>query len=288
MRSIEIPDRYDFVASVATTGVGRMVGDAWVWTSASPSGPGTIEATCHGTHIDAHAWGPGAEDLLDRLPMLVGLETPAWEPVSGPLRELWKRTPGLRIAATGAMHDTVGRTVFGQKVTTREAKASLRGVISAFGIPGQCIRHSDVGGYPEPSSLADLLPEDLHQFGLERRRASIVIEVARRAQRIEEARSMEPQEALARLQAVQGVGPWTAGFAMGAGYGWSDAVPTGDFHLPNTVSFALAGEARGDDERMLELLEPYRPFRWHAIQIIKRSGIRAPRYGPKTATRTHL
>ncbi|MEZ5297750.1 MAG: hypothetical protein R2697_16170 [Ilumatobacteraceae bacterium] len=36
-----------------------------------------------------------------------------------------------------------------------------------------------------------------------------------------------------------------------------DAVIVGDYHFPNTVAWALAGEARGDDDRMLALLEPY-------------------------------
>ena len=35
-----------------------------------------------------------------------------------------------------------------------------------------------------------------------------------------------------------------------------DAVSVGDYHLPNQVAWALAGEPRGDDARMLELLEP--------------------------------
>ena len=59
----------------------------------------------------------------------------------------------------------------------------------------------------------------------------------------------------------------------------------GDFHLPNLVAFALAGEPRGDDERMLELLEPYRGQRARVIRLLELSGIRAPRYGPRLTPR---
>jgi 3-methyladenine DNA glycosylase/8-oxoguanine DNA glycosylase len=69
---------------------------------------------------------------------------------------------------------------------------------------------------------------------------------------------------------------------MGAAWGDRDAVPTGDFHLPNTVAWALAGEPRADDDRMKELLEPYRPQRRRALLLLKTSGIKAPRYGPRT------
>ena len=52
------------------------------------------------------------------------------------------------------------------------------------------------------------------------------------------------------------------------------------------VSWALAGEPRGSDERMLELLEPYRGQRGRAIRLLETSGIAAPRYGPRLTPRS--
>ena len=97
---------------------------------------------------------------------------------------------------------------------------------------------------------------------------------------------MNREDAFARLTAVRGVGAWTAGHVMGIAWGDSDAVPVGDFHLPNTVAFALAGEPRADDNRMLELLEPYRGHRRRVILLLKGAGIRAPKYGPRYALRS--
>ena len=59
----------------------------------------------------------------------------------------------------------------------------------------------------------------------------------------------------------------------------------GDAHLPNLVAWALAGEPRGTDERMLELLEPYRGQRGRVLRLLELCGIRAPRYGPRVAPR---
>jgi hypothetical protein len=39
-------------------------------------------------------------------------------------------------------------------------------------------------------------------------------------------------------------------------------------HLPHLVSSALAGERRGSDERMLELLEPYRGHRARVVRLL--------------------
>ena len=60
-----------------------------------------------------------------------------------------------------------------------------------------------------------------------------------------------------------------------------DAVAVGDFHLKNVVSYALAGEPRGTDERMLELLAPYAGQRGRVVQLLLRDGHRAPSFGPR-------
>ena len=51
-----------------------------------------------------------------------------------------------------------------------------------------------------------------------------------------------------------------------------DAVSVGDFHMPHAVAWFLAGEPRATDERMLDLLEPYRGQRARAMRLITYSG----------------
>ena len=56
-------------------------------------------------------------------------------------------------------------------------------------------------------------------------------------------------------------------------------MPVGDYHLPNTVAWALAGEARADDDRMLELLAPFAGQRGRVVRLLKAGGISAPKFG---------
>jgi 3-methyladenine DNA glycosylase/8-oxoguanine DNA glycosylase len=63
-------------------------------------------------------------------------------------------------------------------------------------------------------------------------------------------------------------------------HGDPDAVPLGDYHIPNLVAYALAGEPRATDQRMLELLEPYIGQRGRVIRVLMAGGRGAPRFGP--------
>jgi len=126
----------------------------------------------------------------------------------------------------------------------------------------------------------------LHPAGLEQRRAVTIRRASLRAAWLEAASILAPADALARLQGIAGVGPWTAAEVARSAFGDADVVSVGDFHLPNLVSWALAGEARGDDARMLELLEPWRGHRGRVVRLLELSGIRPPKYGPRMPIRS--
>ncbi len=88
-------------------------------------------------------------------------------------------------------------------------------------------------------------------------------------------------DAYARLRALPLVGPWTAAEVGLRALGDPDAVSVGDFHLCHAVCWALAGEPRGTDERMLDLLAPYTGQRARVIRLIETAGIHAP--APRSA-----
>jgi 3-methyladenine DNA glycosylase/8-oxoguanine DNA glycosylase len=138
---------------------------------------------------------------------------------------------------------------------------------------------------PPAAVLAETPYWRFHAFGVERRRAEVVVRAARSARRLEETIDMDLPSALSRLQAFQGVGPWTAAKVALVALGDADAVPVGDYHLPHMVGFAFEGTARSSDERMLQLLEPYRGHRARVLRLLMLAHITAPRFGPKMPLR---
>jgi 3-methyladenine DNA glycosylase/8-oxoguanine DNA glycosylase len=121
-----------------------------------------------------------------------------------------------------------------------------------------------------------------HPFGLERRRADVIRRAGGIGTRLE---SRAPAEAYRLLASVPGIGPWTIAEVGRVAFGNPDAVSVGDYHVPNLVAWALAGEPRADDARMLELLEPYRGQRGRVQLLLEASGMLPPRYGPRMASR---
>ncbi len=175
-------------------------------------------------------------------------------------------------------------SVIEQKVAGAEAWASWESLVRAQREPAP--GHSGLLLPPSPERMAETPYWDFHRFGIERRRAETIVRACGRAARLEEAAGMPFPEARRRLTAIEGVGVWTAAEVARTALGDPDAVSVGDFHTKHVVAWALAREPHGTDERMLELLEPYRGQRGRAVRLLEAGGIRPPRYGPRQRLRS--
>ncbi len=256
--------------------------ETW-WSTRTPDGTGTLHLTrSSDTSMDAEAWGEGAEWLLDQAPRLLGNDDDltGFEP-EGVVRDLWRAKP-FKLGRTDRPWDAIVDGIFGQKVQVTKAVASRRALARAFGDPAPGPRTGWV--LPGPETVAALGYADFHPLGVERKRAEILIRVAKEMRRLPNLTDRAPADVEKRLEHIRGIGPWTSAMVTASAMGHPDAVPTGDYHIPNTVAWLLAGEPRADDARMLELLEPYAGHRWRVIRLAKSSGS-APKYGPRLSLR---
>ncbi len=255
-------------------------------TTRTSEGPATVALQLREGRLHAEAWGPGADRALAGVPALVGLDDePADLGAAHRLvPELARRMPGLRIGRSAQVFEALMPAILEQKVTGTEAYNAYRALVRTYGDPAPGPFRLMVA--PAAATIAHLPYYAFHPFGVERRRADTLRYAAARASRLEEATDLPLDAAYRRLTSLPGVGRWTAAEVALRALGDPDAVSVGDYHLPNLVSWALAGEPRADDERMLELLEPYRGQRARVIRLLEASGIRAPRYGPRMAPRS--
>jgi 3-methyladenine DNA glycosylase/8-oxoguanine DNA glycosylase len=248
----------------------------------TPEGPATIQMTsADRLEIVARAWGPGADWAVEHAPEISGaLDEPSeFRPAHPGLRDLHRRMPGMRFTRSLAVVEALVPTIIEQKVTSAEAHRSFRMLVRAFGerAPGPF----GLVLQPTPEALASLPYEAFHPFGIERKRSETIRSVCAHAGRLEEASLMPSRAAFERITSFRGVGRWSAGNVMQQALGDPDAVLVGDFHMPHAVAWFLAGEPRATDERMLDLLEPYRGQRARAMRLITYSGNHAPKFGPR-------
>jgi 3-methyladenine DNA glycosylase/8-oxoguanine DNA glycosylase len=233
--------------------------------------------------VRAQAWGPGAELALAAAPGLAGmLDDPTQlVPRHRLVRELQRRFGGLRLPRTGQLLPALIPAIIEQKVTAGEAQSAYAALTRRLGerAPGPV----ELLLPPTGAGLAALPYFEFHPMGLERHRAELLRYVGRLEPRIEAWSALPPSDVRSRLQEIPGIGPWTSAEASRAAFGDPDAVSLGDAHLPDLVAWAIAGEPRGDDARMQELLAPYSGQRGRVVRLLEASRIRIPRYGPRFA-----
>ena len=252
----------------------------------TPAGPGTIHVTIVGGEATTEAWGTGADWLLDNAPAFLGcLDDDEGFALHDPkLRDLHRRFPGMWIGRSHAVMEALVPAIVEQKVTSAEAHRSWGTMTRFWGelAPGPMRLRVPVA----PERLSHEPYWAYHRFGIERRRADTIRRAATVAQKMEELAEAPIESAYARMCTIQGVGAWTAAEVAVRALGDVDAVSVGDFHLPHLVTWVLAGEPKGSDERMLELLEPYRGQRARAIKLLETGARRPPRRAPRYAARS--
>ena len=286
-----LPEQYDFFATTRglTTGVRdptlRREPDGLWRATRTADGPVTVRLTV-GRELQAQVWGPGARLAIDEIPRWLGLHEPVWALPPHPVVDrLLKEHRGIRGTDTRNVFEALLVTVLQQLVTWQEAASAWRRICATLGEPAP--GPAGLRLAPSPHALRQAGTARLHALGVGLKQSRTLMEVAFSARALQRAADMPTGEAVTWLQHVRGVGPWTANLAMGDRLGRPEPIPVGDFHLPNTVAWALAGEPRGTDARMTELLEPFTGQAFRVIRLIGAAGIEAPKRGPRRAARRY-
>ena len=290
-RRIELRAPLDLATTLSPLAHGRGDGTARIdraeaWLAfRTPDGPATLRLVPAGPSLlTASAWGDGAEGAIDGAARLVGEDDEperfvARHPI---LRELQRRHAGLRLPATGRVFHALVPSILEQKVTGTEAFRSYAALLRRYGEPAP--GPGDLLLPPMAETLAGLPYHAFHPLNVERRRADVIRTAASRGAWLDASASAD--EANHRLRSLPGIGPWTTAEVLRSAFGDPDAVSVGDFHIPDSVAWALAREPRGTDQRMLELLEPYRGQRGRVQRLLEVGRVVAPRHGARMAPRS--
>jgi len=238
--------------------------------------------------VRAAAWGPGREWALDQLPALCGAhdDLTGFDAGAHPLvADVHRRHPGLRLSRTDLVFDALTICVLEQKVTGLQAFGAWRRLVTRFGerapgpTPGPLFAPPTVAGWRSIPSWA------WHRAGVEPSQSRTIVSAAQRAASLLRALSVELDRDRV-LRSLRGVGAWTSAEVRIRAFGDPDAVSVGDYHLAHEVGYALTGR-RVDDEGMLRLLAAWPGHRQRVVRLIRLSGAREPRRGPRLHPEDH-
>lgn len=216
--------------------------------------------------------------------------------LSSALVRVRRRHPGVRLPATGGLFDQLVTATFEQKVTHDQARSGWRQLLRRH---GERAPASDLVPAPEWMRLPLTGPQlrripswEWHQLWVQPALSKTIQRVAERSTTIHQlgAKTSVDTESVAelglRLRSIPGIGEWTVAESLQRSHGAADLPAVGDYHLSNFVGAAMTGE-RTDDAGMLRLLAPYAPHRQRIIRLLKLSGFRDQRYGPKLTPADH-
>jgi 3-methyladenine DNA glycosylase/8-oxoguanine DNA glycosylase len=272
------PVDIDFTVMGAKT-VRRRAGVHW-WTTETPEGIAAVAFRVGSGLVRADSWGPGTDWALSQLPALLGADDHAaadFRTDHEVLRQLSGNFSALRIGATGRWYEALATTIIGQRVVTADAAASREQLSRRYGAPSPV---GPANAFPAPEALLRLTDHDLHRAGIERSRGRVLRVAAKYADRVERLHGVPAADATDWLQRLPGVGPWTTGLTTAIAGGDPDAVPVGDLHIPRMVTYALTGNENGNDETMLEALEPFAGHRQRVVRLVKLGGARPWQHRP--------
>lgn len=260
----------------------------WWRTTTTPEGSATVAIRVDRDGVHYAAWGMGSDWVIHTVPGWLGAQDDRSEfrPTDPVVLRLDSRFPGLRLGRTNRIWDTLIAAIIEQKVTSVEAHRAWRWLLLTAGARAPGPVGDQMRVPPTPEALLELTDWQWHRCGLDGQRRRTLRAAATVAQRLEAGVQIPPQDAVKRLQVVPGIGTWTTAETMQRAIGDPDAVSVGDYHIPSLVGWALIGE-RVDDNRMLDLLEPFRPQRQRVVRLIESGGPRPSRRGPRAPIRSY-
>ncbi|WP_296227254.1 DNA-3-methyladenine glycosylase 2 family protein [Ralstonia sp. UBA689] len=177
-------------------------------------------------------------------------------------------TPGLRVPGAVDGFEIAVRAIAGQVISLAQARRILARMTAAHGTPLTQAHDTRPGlsmTFPSAAALAKADPQTLSaQTGLQASRAAAVVELARAINdgrlRLEPLVPLAPT--LAALQALPGIGEWTAQYVAMRALGWPNAFPLGDYVLRKRLA---NGDGTLPTRRvMVERAEPWAPWRAYA------------------------
>jgi AraC family transcriptional regulator of adaptative response / DNA-3-methyladenine glycosylase II len=286
---IDLDRMFGYLRARAVPGVEVVTATEYARTISLPNGPGAIRLRIvPGQHWvecsltlsdlrDVTAAVQRARRLLDldADPLAISGDLAA-DPVIGPLA---LASPGRRSVGAVDGNEIALRAVLGQQVSVAAARRLAGRLTALHGRP--LPPGSDVIGldglthvFPDAATIAGLDPETL-PMPRSRGRALVGLAHALASGTVGLDPGADREEAAARLVALPGIGPWTAGYIGMRALSDPDAFPPGDAGVLRALRTFGHAVAPGSDTAAAQAWRPWRSYAVHHLWATLESGAKA-------------
>lgn len=191
------------------------------------------------------------------------------------LTALIERRRGLRLVRTQTPFEALIWAVIGQQINLTFAFRLKADVVRRHG-ETLSVDERTYWAFPRPDRLADAEEAVLAASGLGKRKAATILTVARLVADgtlvLEDLPQLGRLEAMRRLEALPGVGPWTAAYTLLRGLGDFGACPASDLGLRAAVGRLYDDGRTAPPRRVEQLARAWGDWRGYAAFYLWNSG----------------
>ncbi len=180
------------------------------------------------------------------------------------LKPIVRRQAGLRVPGAFDGFELALRAVLGQRISVKGASTLFGRCAAAFGEPALLDAKAAPGEAltffaPTAARVAQASPRELIALGLTKARAETIRGLARALAdgKLKLEPGVDIEETMQRLEALPGIGAWTAHYIAMRALGYPDAFPHADLGLMKALDLRKPRD-------MLAAAEPWRPWRAYA------------------------
>lgn len=177
-----------------------------------------------------------------------------------PMSGFARRLRGLGLPRTPTPFEGLVLAILGQQISNHVARVLRDLLVDEFGetitIDGETRT-----AFPSPAALAGAGPDALRAIKFSARKAEYICDIASQVADgrldLDAIGALPSEDAVKRLVALRGVGPWTAHWLLIRSYGHPDGFPSGDLAIQRNM-----GILYGDGSRMTETAARAASERW--------------------------
>lgn len=184
------------------------------------------------------------------------------DPINTQLEHHFPGTSGLRVPGTLDGFELAVRAILGQQVTVAAARTLTDRLVAHFGKPLATPFTELTHTFPSANLLATASGDELGGLGIVRQRQRAIRALALAVDNGELAlhSRAEVTATLAALQALPGIGAWTAQYIAMRALRWPDAFPAGDVALQKALGVRDAKNPAQEAERASQAWRPWRSY----------------------------